>query len=794
MQIISPNLINNKIPDILLKLVSVNNKMPDENGNINLEANDLGLSTVLILKDYVDTESDLQNISLVEFGDVYGVSDTNHLFVYTENGWIDTGSSDIDLSNYNTVAQEIELHNQILDEANAYTDSHTSGTIVDAMRYKGNKNTFEELPAIAASTIGDVWSIANKTFYILDKTAHWTALDNDNFTYYVVGNQYTEGQIILGPDDVFYRIKENFTSTDWDKDKDLVQVIGATGLGVYRSTGTMSRSDPNGTVICNIVTPTFSIAQKKNGDYCSLAVRSATGTTMTALISTQEWYGTGAEQVMNDRVILTDSSDFIIDPDNGYGASGTNGQTLLTNILTGEQFLIFGSGSSSTTGLGFSDKYSLVVIPLNEVNIGIPQGDMEAGVVTDNTLFGDGTPSNPLSAQNSLIKKSDVYVIPSSPVTKSLPDLEIGEDISGGVLTFPSSGVQWPGASPFKAIIFEDASYWGCANNGTSWGLFDATDTMIYEAVGINGVWNDTVYVLPDDKIVYSVNATAFSYVPVGNVNVTYTPPSENIDCEWLYNEDRKDDEDFLVHKNGDISRWVDVYQTQRDTYVLESKVEGKILNDSSQSNPDLSVDFTVTDEFGGLLEVVMSNTEDDYCVVKINDQPIYNMYGMPPNQSITKYYNLNYNDEVNVNMYTTSIYTPYVPDIESITSQMYESMQSLTKQVSIMQTQILDLKSGIDGKTLNAGDSQDITNITFTVPDELGGRVNGQGIRVLSVLGVTVISTGTVTLDGNTIYDNSSLLGVGPASILNTDVAHNSIIISTGMDNLSYTPYVMGT
>lgn len=122
--------------------------------------------------------------------------------------------------------------------------------------------------------------------------------------------------------------------------------------------------------------------------------------------------------------------------------------------------------------------------------------------------------------------------------------------------------------------------------------------------------------------------------------------------------------------------------------------------------------------------------------------------------------------------------------------SAMYDA---LNLQNASLQDQILDLKAGISNKTLTGSTTTDIKNTTYTVNAPLGARLQGQGVRNVSLLGITLLSTGTVDVQGERIYDNTSLIGVGAASILSTDVNDGDVIVSSGMSYLQITPYIAG-
>lgn len=120
-------------------------------------------------------------------------------------------------------------------------------------------------------------------------------------------------------------------------------------------------------------------------------------------------------------------------------------------------------------------------------------------------------------------------------------------------------------------------------------------------------------------------------------------------------------------------------------------------------------------------------------------------------------------------------------------------AMDAMNLQVANLQSQILDIKSGISNKTITGQTAVDIKNTTYTVSNPLGARLQGQGVRTVNLLGITVLSTGDVSVQGTQVYDNSSLLAVGPAEILSMDVNDGDVITSNGMSYLNITNYVAG-
>ncbi len=164
MQIISPTLIGNKIPDSLLKLLSVNNKIPDSNGNINILASDLGLNSVLIFKGNVATSTDLNNVMNPEIGDVYLVVDENRLHSYIGNStWVDMGENEINMDEYRKISDDTLIHQQLLQQAAEYTDEQVQ-TRIDA---ESDPVYVADKPSIVTEEILDA-ELAKLPIYIKD--------------------------------------------------------------------------------------------------------------------------------------------------------------------------------------------------------------------------------------------------------------------------------------------------------------------------------------------------------------------------------------------------------------------------------------------------------------------------------------------------------------------------------------------------------------------------------------------------------------------------------------------------
>lgn len=130
--------------------------------------------------------------------------------------------------------------------------------------------------------------------------------------------------------------------------------------------------------------------------------------------------------------------------------------------------------------------------------------------------------------------------------------------------------------------------------------------------------------------------------------------------------------------------------------------------------------------------------------------------------------------------------------------TEKYGTMYNLSQtRYNELKTEVLDLQASITNKTINGQTPIDISSPSssggYTVVSTLGGRLVGQGVRTIGLLGIVLLSTGTVSVNGTEVYNNTSLIGIGDAEILNIDVEDGDVITSSGMGYLTVTNYVAG-
>lgn len=257
----------------------------------------------------------------------------------------------------------------------------------------------------------------------------------------------------------------------------------------------------------------------------------------------------------------------------------------------------------------------------------------------------------------------------------------------------------------------------------------------------------------------------------------------------------------FQNHITTDKLRWTDTYEFEGE--IIDGIIQAKGMMKDTANNVDVinyhnsGQQYTVTNALGGLLTVTFTNSEQDWGgSIYINGVERYNSDGLVYGDT-TKYYHLNDGDMIYVfGFVSTATFTPYIADPNSQMQQMLVSINNNTSTISNLQSQILNIQASISNKTINGQTAVDIktqSQSSYTFSNELGGRLVGQGVRTIGLLGITVLSTGTVSVNGVEVYNNTSLIGVGDAEILNMDINDGDVITSSGMNTLTVTNYVAG-
>lgn len=244
-------------------------------------------------------------------------------------------------------------------------------------------------------------------------------------------------------------------------------------------------------------------------------------------------------------------------------------------------------------------------------------------------------------------------------------------------------------------------------------------------------------------------------------------------------------------HISTDINRWKNVYQFQGE--IIDSVINAKGMKRDTANNIQFTTSLTAVNALGGLLTVIVNNsTSVPTGIVTINNVRVYDSTGLQNGVPVTLYFPIKANDVITVSGVQSAIFTPYIADPASSQQQMLASINLLVQRVGDLQSQINDAQATISNKTVANVTPIDITNTSYTVNNALGARITGQGSQVLGLLGITVASTGTVSVNGTQVYNNTALLS-GTPEILSINVDNGAVISSSGMSYVDVYLYVAG-
>ncbi len=153
---------------------SVNGKT----GAVVITSDDLGLPDVLTIKGQVADQASLP--ATAANGDVYQTQDTKNLWAYANGGWIDLGSSTVDLTNYYTKT-EIDSAHYTKTETNNLFDTHKSDSDAkyQAKLTAGTNITISSDNVISASGGGGP-SEETDPVWTADKTSYYTKTEVDS--------------------------------------------------------------------------------------------------------------------------------------------------------------------------------------------------------------------------------------------------------------------------------------------------------------------------------------------------------------------------------------------------------------------------------------------------------------------------------------------------------------------------------------------------------------------------------------------------------------------------------------
>jgi hypothetical protein len=405
----------------------------------------------------------------------------------------------------------------------------------------------------------------------------------------------------------------------------------------------------------------------------------------------------------------------------------------------------------------------------------------------------DGTQLNQPVSVFQLSEKSNIYngVVPG--ITKRLADVSVGENLSGATITFTTNELF--GTTPVNTplINFYDGSYIMADSTSAVEGLFNL-DGSLLQAFTENGLIVSPTYTFGSSKSVSSVDGTGIASRNLYTES-TYTTRSTAVaaDCEWLYNNAQDDAENLQSHRESDIYRWGEYYKTKEELLLFEEYVQGKKPDTPNiiSVTDIVATEFTSTNVYGGYISATISNTENVFGEIILNGDIIDKTEGLPSNNPVTKYYLMNQNDTIKITCCQSATYTPFIIDDTSPTMKLVQSINNMNAKNALLETQLLDIQSTLQNKVLDSTTTKSIANQTFEVNNPLGGRIVGQGVRVISLLGLAVLSTGNISINGTQTYDNSSLVSAGSAPIYSQNVSLSDVIVSDGMSYLDYTDFV---
>ncbi len=239
-------------------------------------------------------------------------------------------------------------------------------------------------------------------------------------------------------------------------------------------------------------------------------------------------------------------------------------------------------------------------------------------------------------------------------------------------------------------------------------------------------------------------------------------------------------DADLESHKGTDRFRWQNVYESEKESIVRDANNTGLKENISAiVIIPSPTEPMTVNDEAGGVIGITLRNTDTTICTVTINGVSVYNSDGLTVGIPIIKYFWLKPGDTListNTEQYE---YTPFMADSNS-------AMYLLRKQLEQTQTELSNLKAGVEGKVLDTDNIIDIEVLQpYTISESLGGVVKYTGVNVL-------LTTWALEVNGTAVR-NGSLLGLGTEQG-EYAVNNNDVITSIGMSVLTFIPYKLGS
>lgn len=268
-------------------------------------------------------------------------------------------------------------------------------------------------------------------------------------------------------------------------------------------------------------------------------------------------------------------------------------------------------------------------------------------------------------------------------------------------------------------------------------------------------------------------------------------------------------------HIPTDRFRWQDYYNSQLIIFEQGLASEGLKSDHDNEiiigTNP-----YQITSEYGGIIEVVAMNQDGKKTNCTVVGQTVnWTSDGLIDGVQIYKYFRVYAGNSMLITNAVSAKFIPAIPDENSAIYRLYTFTLGVQKDNAELREDILNINARLDNlqpdtdnievllDSENAIDAT--TNGQYTITNTLGGQLKGSGVTVLGLLGLKVLSTGTVEITlasdreinkvkytaGQTVkvYDNTSLLGVTIPDLV-IDVKDGDVITTSAMRILTFTPY----
>lgn len=300
---------------------------------------------------------------------------------------------------------------------------------------------------------------------------------------------------------------------------------------------------------------------------------------------------------------------------------------------------------------------------------------------------------------------------------------------------------------------------------------------------------------MPDYKIIFNKSKAD---MPVGDSQLVFSDDGMFVDFEGERTNVTNFTPlpSFTTHTTTDRARWQDYYTTKENVLALEGNYQGFTMNIDGMEYITLTpgdAAYTPTNDFGGIIVFVYTNADGAFTTISVDGSEKYSTEGIVDGVSVNDSMLVEVKDVGKEYMLTHISMAYYIPFMEDKDSRVMNKIIQLENQVAALSTTVNNLNASMQAKMLDESAKIDIEASTqatggWEVPSNngLGGRIDYEAIDFL--LG----SSGTITIDGEVVYDYAGLLGlkVGTPSG-NMDVMDGQVIETSGLNSIFYTPYV---